>query len=270
MKANNYKIVVLSELKDDNHECLISAIRLSKLMNGTVVLFQVGKPSEIINQESQLSAIRTLNHVFSATDKKIGQKIGTLSKEHNVNIDHSFAVGNIKNEIREFLKEQQPDMVMLGKRTPKPFSMFGDNLTNFVLKNYDGPVLITQENLPMHLDRHLSLGILNDITEVKEQPFVGELLKISEKPLKLFKLANSLPIKTSTGPNIGKKVITYTFEKSDRSLSNLSAYISKCNIDLLCTNRQDILSNKNFMNNLNTSVLLGGNRTYLTSRSFSA
>lgn len=61
MKNNTYKITILTNLKGNLDSVLENTIGFAKMLNAEITLFHVIKPSGIVHQENQLTAIRTIN-----------------------------------------------------------------------------------------------------------------------------------------------------------------------------------------------------------------
>ncbi|WP_051229697.1 universal stress protein [Psychroserpens burtonensis] len=146
MKSNKYKILVLSDLKQTASLALGYAANVSQEIDADVEVFYVKKATEVIETESPLSAIRIISEVCRQTEKKIKDLVSPISKENDVDIKTTFAFGNIKNEIENRINSSQPDIIVLGERKQKRFNFLGDNITDFVYKNYNGVVLVATEN----------------------------------------------------------------------------------------------------------------------------
>ena len=71
MKNNKYKILVLSDLNKSADFRLKSTVSLAKMIDGDITLFHVKKPTDIVDRESQLSAMRSINKEHIVTNKKI-------------------------------------------------------------------------------------------------------------------------------------------------------------------------------------------------------
>ncbi len=83
MKNNRYKILVLSDLKNSTNSTLKSSVSLAKMINGDVDFFHVKKATDIVEYESQLSAIRTINKLHTTTSTEIQHLIDTISKDYS-------------------------------------------------------------------------------------------------------------------------------------------------------------------------------------------
>ena len=91
METNKYKILVLSDLKDGTTNSLQNAVSLSKIINADIEFFHVKKPTDVINRESQLSAMRTINKEHLAIDNKIKDLLGPVTKTYDTPIKSSYA-----------------------------------------------------------------------------------------------------------------------------------------------------------------------------------
>ncbi len=265
MKNNKYKILVLSDLKENTTEILKSSVSLAKIIGGEVKFFHVKKPTDVVERESQLSAFRTINEQHTVTKKGIEKFVDSASKAYGVAIDYSYAFGNVKNEIKQYIKENQPDVIVLGKRKSMPISLIGDKVINFILKKYDGMVMIVDDKNTLEPNKKLSIGLLSDAEQLINVAFADDLIKQTDEPLKSFRIVNSsnnTPIETDNPAT--KKTVEYVFEHNDNTISNLSNYLSKSSINLLCVDRSVNNGNtaliksdiKNIVNKTNVSMLL--------------
>ena len=239
MKNNKYKILVLTDLKNSAKSTLKSTVGLAKMINADIDLFYVKKPTEIVDQDNQLSAMRTINREHISTEKKIQNVLDTVSKDHNMKINSAFSFGNVKAEIERHIEKTNPDIVVLGKRKSNPLKFSGDNITDFVLKTYKGSILIASEKNVLEPNKELSLGLLNNMQDSLNMDFAEELLGHTKAPLKSFNIVkNSLGNKKSE-TIIGNKTVEFVFEQNDNSIKNLSNYLQKNNINLVCLDRRN-------------------------------
>ncbi|MEO9572271.1 MAG: universal stress protein [Polaribacter sp.] len=259
-KLKKQKILVLSDLNETTSNTIKSSVSLAKIVDGNIDFFYVKKPTEVVEKESQLSAMRTINKEYLSIDKKIKTIINPISNNYNVVINHNFAIGNLKNEIDQFIDKNKPDIIVLGKRKTKVLNFIGDNITPFILKKHKGTIVISDENNPLEPNKDLSLGVFN---YTKSKNTVSEnILNSSQKPLTSFKISdNSNNLKEETILK-DSKIVEYIFEKGDNVIKNISNYLSKSDINLLFVNRENHNSTskkqniKNVINNINCSLIL--------------
>lgn len=237
MKKNNYRITVLLDLRDSKGSILKSAAVLAKMIHGEIDVFHVRKPSDIVENDNQLSAMRTINSEHTLTDKKIRKLIAPISKDYGVVIRYSFVFGNVKNAIGDYLKENRPDIIVLGKRKPNLLKFIGDDIREFVLNTYKGTILIAPNKNPLKPNKEISLGILNSTESSINLEFSDDLLVHAQKPLKSFKFVKPASGSEDVHAPAAKNTIAYVFEHNDSAIKNLTKYISKNKIDLLFIDR---------------------------------
>ncbi len=248
--GNPYKILILSDLKKGTYTTVKSAVSLSKIVDGQVELFHVKNASDIVGKENQLSAMRSINKEYVKTEKKIQKHIQPLSEEFQTEINYNFVFGSVKEEIAKYLKEHQPDIVVLGRRKRRPLKLIGDYITPFVLKQHKGPILIAAEDHVLEPHQDIALGLFNNEKDQLNIDFADELLKSIQKPLTSFKI-----IKDASELGQGSKnqdQVEYVFNQTDGVVGKLSNYLKKSKVDLLCVNRE----NNEAISQLNVSMLV--------------
>lgn len=268
MKSKNYKILALSNLSDATETILKSTISLAKIIDAEIHFFYVKQPTELIQIENQLSAKRTINREQVITDKKIQKLIHQFSEQYDVKLGYSFAFGNVKEEIANIINDFKPDIVVLGKRKAKPIALFGDSITQFVLKKHSGAIMIASEENAIEPNKSISLGFLNGLHETFNVDFANDLLEHIQKPMKSFKIVKSSEIQNGVSIPKNEKTIEYVFEHSHDAIQNVSNYLSKSKVNLLCINRNQKQFKgktnhvktdfKEAINEFNVSVLLSG------------
>lgn len=159
---NKYKILVLSDLKDNTNLILQNAVKLSKAIDAKIQFFHVKRLVDVVATDSQLSAMRSINSEYVATDNKISEVITPICETQNVKIQKSFAFGNVKNEIENMLNTYQPDVVVLGNRKRNMLGFIGDNITDFVIKKHKGAVMNASKFEGFDFDKELSLDFLKN------------------------------------------------------------------------------------------------------------
>lgn len=249
---NKYKILVLSDLKNNIGNTLKSTISLAKMIGGEIELFHVKGAADVVGSDNQLSAMRTINKKYIETDNTIKKELAALSSEYNTNIHYTFSFGSVKKEIEKHIKELQPDIVVLGKRKKATLSLLGDQITQFVLKQHKGAVMIASDNHILEPDQEISLGMLNEANNTPNLAFADNLIGNAQRPLKSFKIVkNSAEMEGNPTP-VNQNIVEYVFEQSDNAIKNLSNYLSKNNINLLCVNRETNYA----INKLDVSLLV--------------
>lgn len=270
MKTNKYKIAVLTDLKKSAIETLKSTISLAKMIEADIEVFHVKKPTDIVKHESQLSAFRTINEQHTSTKKKLEDLISSVSGDKEINIKYSYMFGNVKNEIEDYLTQHKPDMIVLGKRSPKSLNLNGDSLTNFIIKIFKGAILITGNDNILESKQELSLGILNRKNVTVNSSLGQDVLSLSQKPIKAFSFVKQDNQSRISKKQPDSKTVDYVFEHNDNTIKNLSNYLTKTNINMLYLDRENNSNNvqglkqseiKSVINSLNISILLSSQQS---------
>jgi hypothetical protein len=256
MKNNKHKIAVFSDLNESIDNTLKSAVNLAEMVNGEIELFHVSKASTIVNNESQLSAIREINSDFINIDNKMKKIVNDFTNESGVRILYSHAIGNPKLEIGNYIKENKPDIIVLRKKKPILSGLLSNNITKFVLENHSGSVFIANDNMVLDINKKLSLAYLNEGEEMHKIDFEDLLFSYSAGPLKSFKIVTDSAYKSSPRTYKGKKATEYIFEKRDNTIESLSNYISLCNVNLLCLGRDSNSTIADLIGNLNIPLFI--------------
>jgi nucleotide-binding universal stress UspA family protein len=262
MKTNKQKILVLSDLKKSTSTTLKSGISLAKMVDGEINFFCVKKPLDIVDKESQLSAMRIINEKHLSTSKEIKKLVDTAALNYNIKVSSSYTFGNIKNEIKDYIDSYKPDIIVLGKRKSSSFSFSKNNITRFILKNYKGQILIADEKKPLEPNKDFSFGILNNPINSSNKEITDILIESSKQPLKAFKIIDTLKTEENKETLADKKTIEFVFEKGDNAIKNVDNYLAKSNVNLLCLKREKNKKNssspslKEMINKLNCSLIL--------------
>ncbi|HNQ27940.1 MAG TPA: universal stress protein, partial [Aquaticitalea sp.] len=234
---NNYKILVLSDLKDPLMPVLKSAISLSKMIGGNIDFFHVKKPTDIVEIDNQLTAIRGINHVHNTIDKKIRDQIRPIADEYGVAIAHHFAIGNVRDQISKAIDAFGPDIIVLGKKKRKPISIIGDSIIQFVLNKCQCAVMIADNHNVPEPNKSGSFATINKVSDTFDLEFADALMKHVQQPYRSYKLVKKhAPLNVLEDGNDGR-YIDYIFEQADNSIKNMSRYLSKSNVNLLYMDR---------------------------------
>ena len=238
------KILVLSDLDASTAKIIKNGVNLAKIVDGEINFFCVKKATDIVEKESQLSAMRTINEKFLEVDNSIKKIIKEQSKSEGIKIDYKISFGNLKNEISNQISEINPDIIVLGKSKSKVLSFIGDNIIDHILKEYSGTVMVVSENNLLEANSKISLGLLNDVNSFSNK-YAETIVSYSDSKLTSLCI-NDSKLESRKNNNSSKKIVEFVFEKGDNALKNISNYLSKSNINLLFINRdkQELISVK--------------------------
>jgi len=112
MKKNDYKILVLSDLKENSKTILRYAIKLAEEIDAKVELLHVKGISDILYSENSVMVNKKINETHNIMNKKITDFVQPISKASDLSIETTFAFGNIKNTIENHIKTTSPDMII--------------------------------------------------------------------------------------------------------------------------------------------------------------
>ncbi|WP_040279727.1 universal stress protein [Psychroserpens damuponensis] len=263
MNNNKYKVLVLSDFKKTTYSTLKSGVSLAKMIDAEIELFHVKKHIDIVESDNQLSALRVLNEEHNNTEKKIKTLINSVSKEYNITIKGNYSFGNVKEEIRDYLKENTPDIIVIGQRESSPIQLIGDGITRFVLKEFKGIIMISANENALEPNKKMTLGVLNDSNNIYNNKLSKDLLAYANAPLRSFKVIDDQNESTQIPNADEKKTIEYVFEQTADVMTTISSYLLKHNINLLYIDRVENnkkgtndTSLKEVINKLNVSLLL--------------
>lgn len=237
MKTNKYKILVLSDTKNPINNSFKSAVGLAKMIDGEITILNVKKPSEVIKEDNQFSAMREINNQYKSSKNKIKNAVRYASEKYGINATYTFTIGQVKHEIDAFLFNYKPDIIVIGKRKPNILRFTGDRLCQHIISTFTGPILVTDNKKTIQSNEPLNIGIYNGLNDNMETNFFDNLITHTQKPIKLFKILDSNTIGFNRETAIDNS-IEFIFEKNDDSMANLSNYLEKSNVNLLYLNRQ--------------------------------
>ncbi|WP_457618304.1 universal stress protein [Lutibacter sp.] len=241
MTETKYKLLVLIDLSKTSYVTLKNAVNLAKVIGGSVELFHVKSLTNIVKNENQISAMRSLDEEYNVSKKKLQSLINLILKEDNISIKFDFSFGNVKNEIKHHIEKVKPDIIVLGKRKQKVFNFLGEDITQFLLNKYFGVILIAGEDKNLKSDGGISIGFYSDTLNDYNMEITKDLSKKAASPIKFFKVRKRFTVCTTNevvtrlkSTYNGKNVVEYEFEESTEALVN---FVSKNKIGLLCLGR---------------------------------
>jgi nucleotide-binding universal stress UspA family protein len=233
MNTPKYKLLVLTDLSKASEKVLDNAVNLSKMINGSIDLFHVLKPADIVESENPLLAMYTIDEESYKVKSKLKKLVREISKREDIKVNASFRLGNLKSEVLDQIEAINPDIIVLGKQTSRFMSFLGGGFTKFILKNFNGSVLISGKEKIMSPSEAMSIGLFNTTGDELSLELTKDLQKRIKNPIKQFQMHSALE------KNIEKEknVITYEFENGTQTIDTIATYVAKNNIGLLCMNQ---------------------------------
>ncbi|MGJ8665224.1 MAG: universal stress protein [Patiriisocius sp.] len=230
---SNYKLLVLIDNTTESHKTLMDAVDFAKLINGSIDVFQVEPPTSVVKFENQIASMRAIDKKRYDREKKLSEVASKIKNREGVPVISNFTFGNVKNEIKNRIDFTQPDIIVVGKRKKKLFGLFGDQLTKYLMNNYNGSVLISSNESGLTTFNDQSIGFLNTIDGIENIALVNDIRHHYKKPFKVFR--NSIIDNLDTKENETKnKAIVFEFNNKETDMVN---FISKNNLSLLCVDK---------------------------------
>ncbi len=261
-----YQISVLTDLRESTETVIQTALSIAKVTNGSIAIYHVVKPSNIVRSENQLSASRNINNEYTKTEKKLEELVAKYSKNHATPIRYTFSIGNIKSNIESYLKESTPDIVVIGKKSSAPLNFLGNGVTDLVLKKHQGEVVIAADGNKLVPNELINLGFLNKLRPFKNPDIFIQIAQSAIDPIKTFQFTDDASHDQTVIESFkNKKIVEYVFEKSNNVVNNLTTYLRKNNVNLLCLPRKKNnrttkeLDINDVLNKLNISLLVTAN-----------
>lgn len=241
MMEAKYKLLVLIDLSKTSYVTLKNAVNLAKVIGGSVEVFHVKSLTNIVKNENQISAMRSLDEEKNISKRKLQNLVNLVSKEESIPLIFDFTFGNVKNEIEHHIDKVKPDIIVLGKRKQKVFNFLGEDVTQFLLNKFFGVILIAGEGKNLQLGGDISIGFYSNTLDDYNIEITKDLSKKATSPIKFFKVrkrstayTTNEVVKRLKSTYNGKNVVEYEFEESSDALIN---FVSKNKIGLLCMGR---------------------------------
>jgi len=268
MNTPKYKMLVLTDFSEASNAALENAVSLSKIINARIDVFHVLKPSDITEYENQFSAMRAIDEERVKKKAKMKILVREIFKKTGITINGNCILGNLKDETSERIKTLNPDIVVLGKRTPKLINFLGDGFTKFILDTFNGSVLISGKEKIMNPSEAMSIGLFNTSMDELSAELAKDLHKYSKNPIKHFYVRSEAETSTHKATENG---ISYEFENGSNTMNTIATYVAKNNIGILCINShtkknqgrfQGLKSNiKLVIEKINTPILIVNNKS---------
>ncbi|MEW7292139.1 universal stress protein [Aquimarina sp. 2304DJ70-9] len=234
---SKYRMLVLIDLSKASENVLKNAVQLSKVLKGSLEVFYVKAPADVVSYENQYSAIRAIQEDTRRAQARLKKMIRKIEKEENVLITFQIAYGNIKNAIKEKIVKVQPDLVLLGKRKSKLINFLNHGITNFILKKCSANILIAGQDDKFHSYRDIMLGVYGSILQDEGIEVINDLNQKNTSPIRFFSVKNQ-DNKRQAGLKQTKEGVSYVFSEGTNALDGLASYISRTNMQLFCIPRK--------------------------------
>ncbi|MBS9463525.1 universal stress protein [Flagellimonas sp. 389] len=228
-----YNLLVLMDLSKSSENALKNAVQLAKTIHGSIDVFHVKAPTDVVKSENQLSAIRGIHQESRSTKSKLEELIQKTIAEEGVKIGYQISYGNVKNTIQRHIEQRQPDIVILGKERPKLIGFLSDDLTGYLLNESNVNVLIVGEGNTLDSYKDISLGIYGTIQNKSSLEILDNLKQETSKRIKHFSVRDSNK-ETQKEEKGNTNATSYVFSEGANALDGLASYVLKTNTQILC------------------------------------
>lgn len=227
-----YLITVLLDMSASSESVLSSTVELAKRIDGAIEVFHVKPTTNLIKGDSQLSAIRTLNHDDRSTRAELENLISRVSEKEDLTIGYKLEYGNVRSRVGDYLAKEKPDFLVLGKERPK-MGVFFESITDFIIDNLtDTNVLILGNDNTLRSFDDINLGIFGSELAENDLEIILKLKRNSEKPVRYFGISDEQESETRAYP--WQKTVSYNFSRGSNAVDGLVSYVSRTNTQLLC------------------------------------
>ncbi len=236
IKTHNlkYRLLVLMDMSKASENALKNAVQLAKVINGSVEVLHVKSPTDVVKHENQFSAIRAIHEDYNKTKSRLRRIVKKLEKNNDISIMYKVAYGNIKNGIKEYIDERQPEIVLLGKHKDRLANFLSRGITNFVLKQCSN-ILIVGEDQKFHSYNDIFLGVYGEMLEQEGIEIISDLKRKNTNPVRIFNIQNQKNLRQSnTTLDSDRKKVSYVFSEGTNALNGLASYVMMTNTQLLC------------------------------------
>ena len=240
----NNKILVLLDLNDQSLNVLKSATRMAQIIGAEVEIFHVHKPTRVVKIESNLSAVGEIKDHFVEVENELKNMVNTILQNSDVKINHIHVFGNIKNEIESHINKTNPDVIVVGKKASRTPSFIGDNMLSFLLKKFQGTMMVADHENVLNAQSKLKLGLFNSKNIDSKNHFMEALISNSESPISTYEIANREGKINNVNEQDGQKIVSYVFEDNDQAMQTISNYLGKNKVNLILINRKLKTANK--------------------------
>lgn len=229
----SYRILVLYNSESSDSSVLSDAVAIAKKINGAIDLLSVYPYKAESTYSNQLTLMRSIKSSKERLKSEINTIIDTIEDEENLPIINSSRVGEVTHVVLEHIKRTAPDIVVLGKKKTRTFAPIQNSIFDLVLNNHNGITLVSGGKKSLFEQLHWSLGFVDRV--IDNNSIAKVLIKNSVVPTALFQLT------PQCNERINKKVLLYDFQENTNSSLNISQYITKNKVSLLCVDRDSLL-----------------------------
>ena len=252
MKKNilksKYHIVVVSDQTKSSQIALQNAVNLAKSIDGSIELFYVKPLYQVVRYDNQLSAMRELNSEHTRIEKSLKATVDLIAETERIPIICNFTIGNVKQAVKQHLSKTQPDIVVLPKTKTKVSNVLGTDLASYLLKNFQGTLLIAGDEKSRRPNNDIALGILDDFLAEDNNDLAGDLERSTAKPITRFKIntpengiGKEMPSTAEQEQTLRPNMTTFEFDPGANFSTSVAKYVERSGVNLLCVRKSRLM-----------------------------
>jgi nucleotide-binding universal stress UspA family protein len=240
-KNEYYDLLVLMDFSESSYISLKYAISLAKITQGNIHVCHIGNPEKIVESNNQAAALRAIESNTKKVENKLASIIEIITTE-GIQATCHHTIGNIINELESVLDVVKADLIVVGKKKEK--SKFSGKLSDYLLNNYSGSLLITGMDGVFKFDSNISLACNENTLRQYPPVLVNKIERNTTSSLKLIKV--KVPVDSNWEIDIPKSWqsfytinlnIQFEHEEASTVVNGLINHINKNKIDMLCIGR---------------------------------
>ena len=210
-------------MDDSSKSALRSALELARTVNGRVEVVYVKSPLQVVKQVNQLSAKRDLYEDSRQAKATIQELTQTIGNQERVNVSYTISYGNVKNKLKEYLKEAVPNIMIMGKSKYRTLGAFDENLTLLILGEKDNLQSFT----------NLSLGMFGDSISDSSDSILQDLKEKTTEPVRLFSIKKGQQGEAAE-KKMDRETVSYVFSEGTNAVDGLASYVARTKTQLFC------------------------------------
>lgn len=142
------KILLLTNLEPESAFLMKMAIGMSNEKGSKLSILHVKTPLSVVNMENQLTAKRAIYDDHRTTLKKLEELLSPIPLHRNVTLEVRY--GHLKSTVKEYAKEYDPDIIIVGSKKTKRLAFMGDGLVNWLTKRFKN-IIVANPDESLHL-----------------------------------------------------------------------------------------------------------------------
>lgn len=235
--------LILTDFSKEAYSTLKYAISLVKQMKGNIHLFHVVDSGKIGQSENPLIVQQKLDEEGNKVKEKLKSIIEIIVTE-NISATYDYSFGNKISRIKDQIEFYNPDVTIIGRGKPKFY--YKEKVTNYLINEYKGCVLIACNDIPFSSKTKISLAcnkqtlgkynlnILYDLhNSVTSSLSIINVLKDSKQNEEI-KIMNSVADFKKE-----KDKLRFEFSINLNIVDGLIDYIIQKRVELICIGRSD-------------------------------